>query len=83
MNRKVSKSIIGVFAGAVMLTTAAPAGAASVRGGEVKRLTSLYAGAASGSPAQFRIHEELDRLAAEDAAPPSAAAFRLAEMQSR
>jgi hypothetical protein len=78
MNRKSSKSITAIAVGAVMLASAiAPAGA------EVKRLTALYTEATPGSPAQFRIHEELDRFAAGEAAPPSAAAFRLAEMKSR
>ena len=35
---------------------------------EVKRLTVLYTEATPGSPAQFRIHEELDRFAAGAAA---------------
>ena len=84
MNRKLSKSIIGAFAGALMLTMAvAPAGAQSrAHRAEVSRLTSLYAHAAPGSPAQFRLHEELDRVAGGEA-PSSAAAFRLAEMQGR
>ena len=84
MNRKLSKPIIGVFAGALMLTMAvAPAGAQSrAHRAEVSRLISLYTHAAPGSPAQFRLHEELDRFAA-TATPSSAAAFRLAEMQGR
>ena len=81
---KSSKSVAAVAVAAVALLCAiAPAGAQTARRAEVKRLTALYTEAAPGSPAQFRIHEELDRLAAGEAAPPSAAAFRLAEMQSR
>lgn len=84
MNRKSSKSITAIAVGAVMLASAiAPAGAEPARRAEVKRLTALYTEATPGSPAQFRIHEELDRFAAGEAAPPSAAAFRLAEMKSR
>ena len=88
MNRKTSKSsksFAAVAVAAVALVSAiAPAGAQSVRRSEVKRLSALYSEATTGSPAQFRIHEELDRLTPGDgAARPSAAAFRLAEMQSR
>ncbi len=71
------------MAAVALLSAIAPAGAQTARRAEVKRLTALYTEATPGSPAQFRIHEELDRLAAGEAAPPSAAAFRLAEMQSR
>jgi hypothetical protein len=80
---KSSKSVAAVAVAAVALLCAiAPAGALTARRAEVQRLTALYTEAAPGSPAQFRIREELDHLAG-DAAPPSAAAFRLAEMQSR
>ena len=80
---KSSKSVAAVAVAAVALLCAiAPAGALTARRAEVQRLTALYTEAAPGSPAQFRIHEELDRLAG-DAASPSAAAFRLADMQSR
>jgi len=87
MNRKSSKSsksLAAVAVAAVALMSAiAPAGAQTARRTEVKRLTALYTEATPGSPAQFRIHEELDHLAARQAAPSSAAAFRLAEMNSR
>ena len=82
MNRKLSKSIVGGIFGAAMFATAmAPAGAQSraVRA-EVARLGSLYAAATPGSPAQFRIHEELDKLQSQDV--PSPADFRLAEESS-
>jgi len=80
---KSSKSFAAVAVAAVALMSAiAPAGAQTARRAEVKRLTALYSGATTGSPAQFRIHEELDRLGGAGA-PPSAAAFRLAEMQNR
>ena len=89
-SRKPSKSIAAVAVAAVATFCAVvPASAGTARGAEVKRLSALYAGATPGSPAQFRIHEELDRLAAEDVAgsaaatPPSAADFRLAEMKDR
>ena len=79
-----SATSIGLFVAAVALLSAiAPASAQSARRVEVSRLNALYSAATSGSPAQFRIHEELDRLAGDAAPPPSAAAFRLAEMQSR
>ena len=81
---KSSKSLAAVAVATVALLAAiAPTGAQTVRRGEVKRLTALYTEATPGSPAQFRIHEELDRVASGEATPPSAAAFRLAEMQSR
>jgi hypothetical protein len=93
MNRKSSRqsksakscrSLAAVAVAAVALLSAiAPAGAETARRAEVKRLTALYTEATPGSPAQFRIHEELDHLAAGEAAPPTAAAFRLAEMKSR
>ncbi len=86
MNRKLTKSIAGTIVGAAMLTATAvgPVAAQSrAHRAEASRLSALYTSAKPGSPAQFRIHEELDRLAARDAAPPSAAAFRLAEEQSR
>jgi hypothetical protein len=87
MNRKSSKSsksFAAVAVAAVALMSAVmPASAQTAHRSEVRRLTALYSEATSGSPAQFRIHEELERLAAAVAAPPSAAAFRLAEMQSR
>ena len=81
---KSSRSLVAVAVAAVALMSAiAPAGAQSARRAEVKRLSALYSEATPGSPAQFRIREELDRVSAEDAVPASAAAFRLAEMQSR
>ena len=86
MNRKLSKSITGTIVGAAMLTVTAVAPVAAqsrAHRAEASRLTALYASATPGSPAQFRIHEELDRLAARDTAPPSAAAFRLAEERNR
>lgn len=86
MNRKLTKSITGAILGAAMLTVTAVAPATAQSRAhrvEASRLTALYTSATPGSPARFRIHEELDRLAARDAAPPSAAAFRLAEEQSR
>jgi hypothetical protein len=86
MNRKASshqnRNRIGIVFGiAVLLASATPAGAQSraVRA-EVARLGSLYTSATPGSPAQFRIHEELDKLHAMDV--PSAADFRLAEEAS-
>ncbi|HMK10017.1 MAG TPA: hypothetical protein VK461_00395 [Acidimicrobiales bacterium] len=77
-----TKSMVGVVAGAVMLASAiAPAGAQSrAHRVEATRLASLYAHATPGSPAQFRIHEELEKLTVSNDSP---AAFRLAEMQSR
>ncbi len=85
MNRKLSKSICGAIVGAALLTTAvAPAGAQRrAPHAEAARLSAMFTAATPGSPAQFRIHEELDRLIANDTAPPSAAAFRLAEERSR
>ena len=84
MNRKSSKSLAAVAVAAVALLSAiAPAGAEPARRAEIKRLTALYTEATPGSPAQFRIHEELDHLGGGEAAPSSAAAFRLAEMNSR
>ena len=87
MNRKPSshknRNRVGVAFGiAVLLASVTPASAQSraVRA-EVARLGSLYASATPGSPAQFRIHEELDKLHAMDV--PSPADFRLAEEQSR
>jgi len=67
MNRKLSKSACAAAVAVIALTTAiGPAGAQSrAHRAEVIRLTSLYAHATPGSAAQFRIHEELDRLAAE------------------
>ena len=84
MNRKLTKSIAGALLGAAMLTTAVGPASAQSRAhrAEASRLSALYTSARAGSPAQFRIHEELDRLTAQ-AGPPSAAAFRLAEEQSR
>jgi len=81
---KSSKSIAALAVAAVALMSAiVPAGAQTVHRSEVKRLTALYASATAGSPAQLRIADELNRLAADEFAPPSAAAFRLAEMQNR
>jgi hypothetical protein len=79
-----SRSLAAVAVAAVaLMSTVAPAGAQGARRAEVKRLSALYSEATPGSPAQFRIREELDRVRAEEAVPASAAAFRLAEMQSR
>lgn len=78
-----NRNRVGVAFGiAVLLASITPASAQSraVRA-EVARLGSLYASATPGSPAQFRIHEELDKLHAMDV--PSAADFRLAEEASR
>ena len=86
MNRKLTKSIAGTIVGAAMLTTAAVAPVAAqsrAHRAEAARLGALYSAATPGSPAQFRIHEALDRLAATNTGPPSAAAFRLAEERSR
>ena len=85
MNRKLTKSISGAIVGAAIFTTAiAPASAQSrAHRAQAVVLQALYASATPGSPAQFRVHEEMDRLAAEDSAPPSPAQFRLAEEQSR
>ena len=84
MNRKLTKSIAGALLGAAMLTTTVGPASAQSRAhrAEASRLSALYTSARAGSPAQFRIHEELDRLTAQ-AGPPSAAAFRLAEERSR
>ena len=85
MNRKLTKSISGAVVGAAIFATAiAPASAQSrAHRAEASALQALYISATPGSPAQFRIHEELDRLAAEGNAPPSPAQFRLAEEQNR
>ena len=87
MNRKPSSHknrnrVAVVFGIAALLASATPAGAQSraVRA-EVARLGSLYTAATPGSPAQFRIHEELDKLHAMDV--PSPADFRLAEERTR
>jgi hypothetical protein len=85
-NRKPShrrnRTRVGVgFGIAVLVASIAPAGAQSraVRA-EVARLGSLYAAATPGSPAQFRIHEELDKLYVVDADLPSSPAdFRVFE----
>jgi hypothetical protein len=88
MNTKPSshknRNRVGIAFGiAVLLASATPAGAQSraVRA-EVARLGSLYAAATPGSPAQFRIHEELDNLRSADA-PSSPADFRAVDEATR
>jgi hypothetical protein len=88
MNRKPSshknRNRVGVAFGiAVLVASITPAGAQSraVRA-EVARLGSLYASATPGSPAQFRIHEELDKLQAADL-PSSPADFRAVDEATR
>lgn len=79
MNRKssISAGIGAAFVSAAVLVSGIMPVAAQSRAvrAEVARLGSLYAAATPGSPAQFRIHEELDNLRGADV-PSSPADFR-------
>ena len=89
MNRKLTKSIAGAFLGAAMLATAVGPASAQSRAhrAEASRLSAMYTSARAGSPAQFRIHEELDRLTADVRAsvgccfPPGGGAEPLAPLR--